>query len=64
MEGFVSRQGRMKYIRPLFRILFASSIANAAETAKTLFLKLREKYHPIADKMVGKVEPQCRNLTR
>jgi leukotriene-A4 hydrolase len=48
---FVTSQGRMKYVRPLYREMFKSPMAKtlAIET----FLKHASSYHPIARKMVA-----------
>lgn len=48
---FVTSQGRMKYVRPLYREMFKSPMARilAVET----FLKHASSYHPIARKMVA-----------
>jgi leukotriene-A4 hydrolase len=51
---FITTQGRMKYIRPLYRALFES----AAHTGKLLAIEAFEAnkdfYHPIAAKMITK----------
>jgi leukotriene-A4 hydrolase len=51
---FITTQGRMKYIRPLYRALFES----AAHTGKLLAIEAFEAnkdfYHPIAAKMIAK----------
>lgn len=46
---FLEEQGRMKFIRPLFRDL-SKSVGN--EYAIQLFTKVRDMYHPIAVKMI------------
>ena len=48
---FVSSQGRMKYIRPLYRAMFASS--SSREIAVDTFVKNKDFYHPIASKMIA-----------
>eukprot|EP00474_Spongospora_subterranea_P009862 CRZ10320.1 hypothetical protein [Spongospora subterranea] len=48
---FITTQGRMKYVRPLYRCLFASGFAT--ETAVATFKKHRQFYHPIAEKMIS-----------
>lgn len=47
---FVSEQGRMKFVRPLYRELYHSK--NGHDLAKTTFERLRETYHPIAASMI------------
>ena len=44
-------QGRMKYLRPLYRSLFRSKMGK--EVAMSTFKECRASYHPIAQKMVG-----------
>jgi len=48
---FITSQGRMKYIRPLYRSLFASKMGK--DIAVSTFLANKESYHPIAAKMVA-----------
>lgn len=48
---FITSQGRMKYIRPLYRAMFASSTGR--EIAIDTFLKHKDFYHPIASKMIA-----------
>ena len=48
----LSTQGRMKFTRPLFRDLFASSVGKA--TAVKVFEEQKESYHPICAKMVAR----------
>ena len=48
---FVTSQGRMKYVRPLYRAMFASSIAR--DVAVDTFVKNKDFYHPIASKMIA-----------
>jgi len=48
---FVSSQGRMKYIRPLYRAMFAS--LSSRDIAVDTFLKNKEFYHPIATKLIA-----------
>jgi|AntRauTorckE5430_2_1112549.scaffolds.fasta_scaffold01011_6 leukotriene-A4 hydrolase len=48
---FITSQGRMKYIRPLYRALFAS--AAGREIGVETFLKNKDFYHPIASKMIA-----------
>ena len=46
---FLKEQGRMKYVRPLFRSL----ARKRKEFAQQVFREARAGYHPIADKMVA-----------
>nr|CCA17149.1 leukotriene A4 hydrolaselike protein putative [Albugo laibachii Nc14] len=48
---FLQEQGRMKFVRPLFRDLTESM---GTEYAIQLFNKVRDMYHPIAVKMIQK----------
>mmetsp|Transcript_2509 Transcript_2509/g.3357 ORF Transcript_2509/g.3357 Transcript_2509/m.3357 type:complete len:674 (+) Transcript_2509:130-2151(+) len=48
---FITTQGRMKYIRPLYRALFATE--KGREIAIQEFLKHKDFYHPIAAKMLA-----------
>jgi len=48
---FITTQGRMKFVRPLYRALYKSEMGK--EIAVTTFLANREFYHPIAAKMVA-----------
>ena len=47
---FVRSQGRMKFVRPLYRALAASS---AADEARRVFMDCAMSYHPIARKMLA-----------
>ena len=49
---FITTQGRMKYIRPLYRALRDSGLHNRT-LAVTIFLSNVEFYHPIAKKMLA-----------
>jgi len=49
---FVTEQGRMKYVRPLYRSL--NEAKNGSELAKKTFLENRSFYHPIASAMIAK----------
>lgn len=49
---FITTQGRMKYVRPLYRTLRDSSSQTRA-LAVTTFLANADFYHPIASKMVA-----------
>merc|ERR1712194_105579 len=48
---FVTSQGRMKFVRPLYRALFRSNMGK--ELAVKTFLANKDFYHPIAAKMVA-----------
>lgn len=48
--NFVTSQGRMKYVRPLYRLLRASKVGS--EAALETFLKHQFMYHPICRKMI------------
>jgi len=47
---FITTQGRMKFVRPLYRALYHSKIGK--ELAVTTFFKHKDFYHPICAKMV------------
>jgi len=49
---FITTQGRMKYVRPLYRELFKSSPAGRHLAVQT-FLSFKNFYHPIAAKMLA-----------
>lgn len=51
MIDFVTSQGRMKYVRPLYKGLFRSTMGRMA--AVDTFVAHRAALHPIAQKMVG-----------
>ena len=48
---FLKEQGRMKFLRPLYKALFKSKMGR--ETAIQTFKEARSSYHPIAAKMVA-----------
>jgi len=48
---FITSQGRMKYIRPLYKSLYRSNIGKDITVAT--FLKNKDMYHPIAAKMIA-----------
>ena len=50
---FVTCQGRMKFVRPLYRALRDSPCENAKETAMSTFVANADFYHPICRKMVA-----------
>ncbi|KAI0244230.1 Leucyl aminopeptidase yscIV [Massospora cicadina] len=49
---FVKAQGRMKYVRPLYRAL--NQAPNGADLAKSTFRENQAFYHPIAAKLIEK----------
>ena len=57
---FLEEQGRMKFVRPLYRALLQASVAhpdNAAtfyDAAVTTFARAETSYHPIAAKMIAR----------
>ena len=48
---FITSQGRMKFVRPLYRALFHSDMGK--DTAVSTFLENKDFYHPIAAKMIA-----------
>lgn len=48
---FVTSQGRMKFVRPLYRALFRSEMGR--DIAVSTFLANKDFYHPIAAKMIA-----------
>uniref|UniRef100_A0A7S0VL87 Peptidase M1 leukotriene A4 hydrolase/aminopeptidase C-terminal domain-containing protein n=1 Tax=Polytomella parva TaxID=51329 RepID=A0A7S0VL87_9CHLO len=50
-EALVRAQGRMKYIRPLYRAMFNQP--STKNDALRIFQEVRHTYHPIAEKMVA-----------
>ncbi len=52
-RAFLLEQGRMKYLRPLFRALRASRAPALRAAARAIFAQARGGYHPIAAKMVA-----------
>eukprot|EP01052_Picozoa_sp_SAG31_P020550 SAG31_NODE_1550_length_7909_cov_4.107554_2_plen_293_part_00 len=50
---FLAAQGRMKFVRPLYRALFRGDAA-AKELALATFTRLKPTYHNITAKMVGR----------
>ncbi|MGK3761875.1 MAG: leukotriene-A4 hydrolase [Bacillariaceae sp.] len=48
---FITSQGRMKYVRPLYRSLYKSKIGK--DIAVETFIKHKDIYHPIATKMIA-----------
>ena len=53
VRQFLGEQGRMKFLRPLYRALFASKRPALKAAAVETFQGSREGYHPIAAKMVA-----------
>ena len=49
---FITTQGRMKFVRPLYRALFASKMGKTI--AVRTFVKHRDFYHPVCAKMLAK----------
>ena len=49
VAAFLKEQGRMKYLRPLYRALNKKY----RQFALDLFAEARSGYHPIAEKMVA-----------
>jgi leukotriene-A4 hydrolase len=54
VKVFLFEQGRMKFVRPLFRDLVKSSIPGGPVLAKHLFDQNKNMYHPICRKMLAK----------
>jgi leukotriene-A4 hydrolase len=50
--AFVTEQGRMKFVRPLYRQL--NMAVNGADLAKSTFLEHKAFYHPIAAQLIIK----------
>ncbi len=50
-KALLCDQGRMKYLRPIYRALSATS--EGKEFAKEVFAEAGPTYHPIAYKMVA-----------
>jgi leukotriene-A4 hydrolase len=48
---FMTSQGRMKFVRPLYRALFASEMGK--DIAVSVFLSNKDFYHPIGAKMIA-----------
>ncbi|OBZ87576.1 Leukotriene A-4 hydrolase [Choanephora cucurbitarum] len=49
---FITQQGRMKFVRPLYRYLYNAK--NGATLAQETFLKHKNFYHPIAAQLIAK----------
>ncbi|KAF8069679.1 lkhA [Scenedesmus sp. PABB004] len=52
VRAFLTEQGRMKYLRPLYRALLRSRSAAGPALARDTFAAAAPRYHPIARKMV------------
>lgn len=48
---FLKEQGRMKFLRPLYKALYRSKMGKSI--AVQTFQESRQSYHPIAAKMVA-----------
>lgn len=48
---FITSQGRMKFVRPLFRALYESKMG--IDLALDAFLQNKDFYHPICAKMIA-----------
>jgi len=60
---FITTQGRMKYIRPLYRALFESAGPTGKLLAIEAFEANKDFYHPIAAKMIAKdleLDDECK----
>jgi hypothetical protein len=51
IEEVVAKFGRMKYLKPLYRALAAKP--ETKPRAKALFERLKARYHPIAQQVIG-----------
>lgn len=51
VKSFITSQGRMKFVRPLYRSLHASQVGGSV--ARQTFEANHEMYHPIAKKMIA-----------
>ena len=49
---FATEQGRMKFTRPLYRMLYQSQMGR--DVAVATFVEHRNSYHPICAKMVAR----------
>lgn len=58
LAEFLAEQGRMKFVRPLFRDLakcnFGKDEKTGKQIASELFAKLKAGYHPIASQLIEK----------
>ena len=53
VAAFLLEQGRMKFLRPLYRALHRSRSQAMRAFAQATFERARASYHPIAAKMVA-----------
>ena len=54
VEKMLEEQGRMKYVRPLYRAMYNSpKLEGGKEKALEVFEKCKDKYHPICAKMAA-----------
>jgi leukotriene-A4 hydrolase len=49
---FITEQGRMKFVRPLYRLLHQAK--NGAQLAVDTYLEHKSFYHPIAAQLIEK----------
>jgi leukotriene-A4 hydrolase len=54
LEDFLTRQGRIKFLRPLYLDMMTSS-PETRELARSLYAKARGRYHPIAAAIIDRV---------
>ena len=52
-RDMLTSQGRMKFLRPLYRSLSKSKAEGGVTFARETFTDARNMYHPIAEKMVA-----------
>eukprot|EP00808_Paulinella_micropora_P031593 g53817.t1 len=53
VSAFLVEQGRMKFVRPLYRLLFAAGQKGRAEALRT-FKEHKQGYHSVAQKMIAR----------
>jgi aminopeptidase N len=53
LEDFLTRQGRLKFLRPLYGDLMAAP--ETRDLARTLYAKVRGRYHPIAAAAIDRI---------
>lgn len=53
LEDFLTRQGRIKFLRPLYVDLMAAP--ETRDLARALYARVRERYHPIAAATIDRV---------
>jgi len=53
VTDFITSQGRMKFVRPLYRLLRALPAGSGAQLAVDTFEAHKDFYHPIARKMIA-----------